>query len=178
MKRLSIALLLVLTMTTGAAFARNGGQPGPGPGAGPGAGAGPGGGNLLVATDGTIFVMRTVADSATNTATTTLTAITPSGSTAWTATLTDRGRLILSGNTLLSVSEGETDGTSVITARSTSTGAAAWSVTLTGRVTDLEPFSGGTYAVVVIPPATEGGIPARSLVAISSSGATLWTKSL
>lgn len=175
MKRLSIALLLVLAMTTGAAFARGGGRPGAGPGPGDGPG---GGGNLIVASDGTIFVTRTVSDSATNTATTTLTAITSSGSTAWTATLTDRGRLTLSGNNLLAVSEGDTTGTSVITARSTSTGAVAWTANVTGHVTDLEPFSGGTYAIVVVPPATEGGTAARSLIAISNSGATLWTKAL
>ncbi|HEX7832984.1 MAG TPA: hypothetical protein VF787_25245 [Thermoanaerobaculia bacterium] len=176
MKRLSIALILVLTMTAGAAFARGGGRPGGGPGGDDRGGFG--GGNLIVASDGTIFVTRTVSDDATDTSTTTLTAITSSGATAWSVTLTDRGHITLSGNNLLSVSEGSTEGTDVITARSTSTGAVAWTATFTGHVTALEPFSGGTYAIVVVPAATEGGTATRNLVAISSSGATLWTKSL
>ncbi|HET8797744.1 MAG TPA: hypothetical protein VFO89_08655 [Thermoanaerobaculia bacterium] len=174
MKRLSIALLIVL-MTAGAALARGNGHPGQGQGPGP---DGFGGGNLIVAADGTVIVSRIVSDSATHSATVTLTAISPSGATAWSVTLEDRGRLTLSGNNLLSVAPGSTDGTSVITARAVSTGAVAWNATFTGRVTDLEPFSGGTYAILVVPAATQGGPATRTLVAISPSGATLWSKAL
>lgn len=181
MKRI-LGVALALMMTAAVASANGPGHGGPGgggPGGGPGNEGGPGGG-AIVAADGTIFVTRTVTDSGTNSATTTLTAITASGNVAWTATLTDRGRLVPSGGNLLSVSESESNDvvTSTITARATSTGATAWTATINGHVTDLVPFSGGTYAIVVVPPATEGGAATRSLVAISSSGATLWTVAL
>jgi hypothetical protein len=179
MKRISIAAL-ILMLTAGAALANGGGR---GPGGGPGGpGGGPGGdgfhgGNTIVASDGTLFVTRRVVDTATDTSTTQLVAITSAGATAWTVTLTDGGPLRLSGNNLLSVSTSATDTavTSTVTARSTSTGAVAWTATINGRVTDLEPFAGGTYAIVVTPAATAGGTPTRSVVALSTAGATLWT---
>jgi len=163
MKRITIAVLaFVMTATFAFAQQRGVGRPD----------GGPGGGHLIVASDGTVLVTRTVTDSATDTSTTTLTAITSSGTQAWSVTLTDRGQLTLSGSNILSIAEG------VITARSLATGAVAWTLTVTGHVTDLEPFSGGTYAVVVAPPATEGGTATRTLIAISSSGAELWRKAL
>lgn len=176
MKRL-LGYALSLMLIAGVASANGGGH---GPGGGPGGNDGGPGGGAIVAADGTIFVTRTVTDSGTNSATTTLKAITPSGNVAWTVTLTDRGHLVLSGSNLLSVSESETNDvyTSTITARATSTGATAWTATINGRITDLEPFSGGTYAIVVVPPTTSGGTATRSLVAISNSGATLWTVAL
>jgi len=173
MKRIVI-LTLSLLLTAGIAEARGGGHPG-------GPGGGPDGGNAIVASDGTIFVMRVVTDSATDTSTAQIIAVSSSGATLWTQTISEgRGRLLLSGSNLLSVSGSSTDSatSSTITARSTATGAVAWTATVSGRVTDLEPFSGGTYAIVVTPPATEGGTATRSLVAISSSGATLWTVAL
>lgn len=168
MKRIAVLTLSLLLMA-GAAYARGGGRPG-GPG---GPEGGPHGGNAIVASDGTIFVMRVVTDTATDTSSAQIVAVSSSGATLWTQTISEgRGPFILSGSNLLSVSE------DAITARSTATGAVAWTATVTGRVTDLEPFSGGTYAIVVTPPATEGGTPTRSLVAISNSGATLWTVAL
>jgi hypothetical protein len=174
MKRLSV-LALALLLTTGAAYARGGGH---GPGGPDGDDAGIGPGNLVVAADGTILVTRVVTDSATDTRTTQLVAFTAAGAQAWSTTLTDRGHLVLSGSNLLSVSYDETAGTSTITARATATGATSWTKTVTGRISDLEPFSGGTLAIVVVPPATQGGTATRSLVAISNTGATLWTVSL
>jgi hypothetical protein len=177
MKRIAV-LALSLLLTAGVASARGGGNGGHG---GPGDGPDGGPGNALVASDGTIFVTRVVTDSATNTATTQIVAVSPAGATLWTQTLTNgRGHLVLSGSNLLSVSDSSTDTatTSTITARSTATGAVAWTVTLNGHITDLEPFSGGTYVILVVPPATEGGTATRSLVAISNSGATLWTVAL
>jgi hypothetical protein len=181
MKRILIATLITL-LTTGAAFANGGGERGHGGPGGPGddfGGVG-GGGGSIVAADGTLFVTRRVVDTATDTATTQLVAITPAGATAWTVTLTDGGRFVLSGSNLLSVSSTSTDTavTSTITARSTATGAVAWTATINGRVTDLEPFNGGTYAIVVVPATTTGGTATRSVVAISNSGATLWTASI
>lgn len=179
MKRIAV-FTLALLLTAGIASAqRGGGRPGGGPGGGPD--GGPHGGNAIVASDGTIFVMRVVTDSATNDATTQIIAVSSSGATLWTQSISEgRGRLLLSGSNLLSVSDSSTDTavSSAITARSTATGAVAWTATINGRVTDLEPFSGGTYAIVVNPPATEGGTATRSLVAISNSGATLWTVAL
>jgi hypothetical protein len=173
MKRILIATLVML-LTAGVALAGPGGGRGPG---GPGP-DGPGGGDAIVLADGTLIVTRHVVDTATDTSTTQLLAITPAGTTAWNVTLTDGGHLTVSGSNLLSVSSSATDTavTSTVTARSTATGAVAWTAAINGRVTDLEPFSGGTYAVVVTPAA--GGTPARSVVAISNSGARLWTASI
>lgn len=182
MKRIAVLTLSLLLMA-GVAGARGGrgGPGGPGGGPGDGFGPGPGGGHAIVASDGTIIVTRVVSDSATDTATAQLVAVSPSGATLWTQTLSEgRGPLVLSGNNLLSVSDSSTDTatSSTITARAISTGAVAWTANVAGRVTGLEPFSGGTYAIVVTPAATEGGAATRSLVAISNSGATLWTVAL
>lgn len=179
MKRILIATLATL-LTAGVALAGPGGGHGPGPG-GPGPGGpggdGFGGGDAIVVADGTLIATRRVVDSATNTSTTQLIAITPAGTIAWSVTLTDGGHFTLSGNNLLSVTGSVTDTavTSTVTARSTLTGAVAWTATINGRITNLEAFSGGTYAIVVTPPATTGGTPTRSVVALSSSGTTMWT---
>lgn len=174
MKRILIATLTTL-LTTGVALAAGpGGGRGPG---GPGEGGGFGGGDAIVVADGTLITTRRVVDTATNTSTTQLIAITPAGTTAWNVTLTDGGHVTLSGNNLLSVTGSATDTavTSTVTARSTATGAVAWTATINGRITNLEAFSGGTYAIVVTPAATTDGAPTRSVVALSNSGTTLWT---
>jgi hypothetical protein len=171
MKNLSV-LALALLLTTAAYGQRGGHGPGGGPGGDPGTAPG---GNLIVADDGTVIVSRVVSDSATNTRTQQLTAYTSAGAQAWSVTLTNGGHPVLSGSNLLFVSHDNTAGTSTISARSLASGAEAWTKTVTGRITDLEPFSGGTYAVVVVPPATQGGTGTRSLAAISASGATLWS---
>jgi hypothetical protein len=184
MKRVVIATVVSLFMAFGA-FAQMGhGRPGPGGPGGPGGGMafeGPGGGNAIVGSDGTIYVTRTVVDTATNTSSTQVIAVRPSGTTAWTITLANRGHLTLSGANLLSVSPTRaTDGTvsSTVSAISTATGAAAWSLNINGHITDLEPFSGGTYAIVVVPAASAAAAPARSLVAISPTGSILFTVNL
>ena len=173
MKRNLIAVLTLVLLST-SAFAQQGrggdrGQGGPG---------GAPGGHAIVAPDGTIFITR---DSATE-GSFELVAIRPTGTTAWTATITGRSNLQLSGSNLLQVSQTQatetTPATTTIRAISTSSGQVAWTATLNGRVTSLEPFSGGTYAIVVTPAATAGGAATRSLVAISNSGPTLWTVAL
>jgi hypothetical protein len=167
----TVAMLMLASL----ALANGGGRGGPG---GPAFGDF-GGGNLLIASDGTVFLTRTVVDTSARTATTTVTAIRSTGVTAWTATLPNReARLVLSGTNLLSVtSTSASDGTvsSTITALSTASGAVAWTRTLSGRVTELEPFSGGTYAIVVTPAMTAGGAATRQLVAIGNDGSVLWT---
>lgn len=175
MKRVLIAFLAVM-MIAGGAFARGGGPGGGGRG---GDERGPGGG-LLVADNGTVFVTRTIFDDATDTSSTEVRAISTSGATLWTITLANRGHLTLSGNNLLTVSDASsgTTAASTITAINGATGANAWTLNVNGRVQSLEPFSGGTYAVVVVPAATEGGTATRSLIAISNSGTILWTVNL
>ena len=176
MKRVLIVLFAV-SLATGIAFANeHGGAGGPGPDNG-----GPGG-NLLVGSDGTVYVTHTVVDTSTHTSTTTVTAIRSTGATAWSVTLpTNAGHLTLSGSNLIAVhGVRASDGTvtTTLTAISAATGATAWTKTINGEVTDLTPFSGGTYAVVVVPPTTSGGTATRSLVAIGNDGSTLWTVAL
>ena len=175
MKKVLIATLTLL-LVAGGAMAQHGPMHG---GRGPEGGA-PGGGNLIVASNGTVFVTRVVTDSATNTASMQIVAITSAGSQAWTATLANRGHLTLSGNVLLSVSDSSTSSAvnSTITAINITTGATAWTLSQPGRVMELEPFSGGTYATVVTPAATSGAAATRSLIAISGSGTVLWSVSL
>ena len=154
----TIAMLMLASL----ALANGGGRGGPG---GPAFGDF-GGGNLLIASDGTVFLTRTVVDTGARTATTTVTAIRSTGVTAWTITLANRdGNLVLSGTNLLSLtSTSASEGTvsSTITALSTASGAVAWTRTINGAVQDLLPFSGGTYAIVVIPATTSGGTATRS----------------
>jgi len=159
-----------------------------GPGHGPGGPGGPGDighgpdGGLIVASNGTVFITSSTYDSATNTATTTIKAVSSSGSVLWTQTLTNaRGGFELSGSNLISENETvATDGTvtTTLTAISTASGATAWTKTINGRVTNLTPFNGGTYAVVVVPATTSAGTATRSLVAISDAGAILFSITL
>ena len=169
MKRVLIAAV-ALTMITGIANAHDGG---------PGRGDEGVGGEAIVATDGIVFITRA---SATTSGATEVVAVRPTGTIAWTSTLTSgRGRLVLSDGNLISESSTKaSDGTvsTTLTAISTVSGAASWTRTIAGRVGDLRPFSGGTYAVVVTPAATAGGTPARSLLAIGNDGSVLWTVSI
>lgn len=156
MKKIAVVVFALL-MTAAIASAQHGGGPRPGPG-----GEGPEG-HAIVGSDGTIFL---VDDG-------TITAVRSTGVVAWTKTLTTEGRLVLSSSNLIQVSASRaTDGTitSTLTAISTASGATAWTKTFTGRV-DLEPFSGGTYAIV-------STSTARSLVGIGNDGSTLFTLAL
>jgi hypothetical protein len=176
MKRVLILTFAMLMIA--AAATANGGHGGPGGDLGD---FDRGGAGAVVGSDGTIYITRSVVDTGTNTVTTTVTAVRPTGTTAWTATITTRGRLILSGSNLLSLNETRaTDGTitSTITAIATATGATAWTRTISGEAQELQPFSGGTYAIVVTPATTSGGTATRSLVAIGNDGSVLWTVNL
>jgi len=171
MKRI-LTTTLALTMVATLAVAREG----------PGRGnEGFGGADAIVASNGTIFITSATIDTGTRTETTTIKAISSSGAVLWTATLTNGGHLELSGSNLISTNETRaSDGTvsTTLTAISTSSGSVAWTRTFTGRVTSLEPFSAGTYAIVVVPATTSGGSATRSLVAIGNDGSVLWTVSL
>ena len=171
MKRV-LAATFALLLTATIAGANDHGASGRGPDFGPG-------GDLIVASDGTIFLTTTTVSA--GVATTQVRAVTSSGTAAWTITVNGRGRLVLSGNNLIAGSETTaSDGSvsSTLTAYSTTTGSVSWTRTLTGLVAELVPFSGGTYAIVVTPSATSGGTATRSLVALGNDGSVLWTLAL
>ena len=182
------ATMLFATMAAGQNHRGGGGMMGPGTGAGSGSsmgrGNGPGdmngaGGPFIVAPDGTLFLTTRTYDAATNTASLQIKAVNAAGAVVWTKTLTDtRGHLVLSGANLLVVDNDRDSGDSTITAFVAATGATAWTKTFDGHVGHLEPFSGGTYAFVIVPPSTQGGTATRTLVALSNAGAVLWTLTL
>jgi len=173
MRKLVFAAIAVLAMAT-VASAHDGGGPGGGhDGYGPE-------GHAIVGSDGTIYV--TSATTANGTTTVTVKAIRSSGATAWTATLPAGARDVelSDGNLLTVVETHNSDGThtSAVTAISTASGATAWTKSFNGIVTELTPFSGGTYLFVTVPATTSGGTATRSIVAIDNSGNTLWTVTL
>ncbi len=174
MKKTGIAVLALLMAAT-VAVADN--HPGPG---GPGGDfRGPAGGGIKVAPDGTVIITREAASSTAANPVAEVVAI-RNGAIAWTSTLpSPRTDVELSDSQVIEVydstASGATTPTTTLKALSVSTGTQAWTLNVTGRVNDLTPFNGGTYAVVVIPSATKGGEPTRNLVAISGSGTILWT---
>jgi hypothetical protein len=163
-------------MVAALAFANGGGHGGPG---GPGPGDRGQGAEVTIGSDGTLYVETETAATTTTAATRTIKAISSSGVTLWTKTLDAAGEVTLSGSNLIAVANTQatttTAASSKLTAYSTASGAQAWTLTLDGVTTDLRPFSGGTYAFVSKPSATAGALPTRSVVAISNSGAILWT---
>ncbi|MGH9420808.1 MAG: hypothetical protein ACRD3J_12600 [Thermoanaerobaculia bacterium] len=180
MKKTGIAVLALLMAATVAVANDHGGPPAGATG-GPGEHGpeGDGGGYLNVAPDGTVIIARRAANSTEATPVAELVAI-RNGAIAWTSTLpSPRTEFELSDSTVIEIidatASGATTPSTTLKALSVSTGAQAWTLTLTGRVNDLTPFNGGTYAVVVIPATTSGGTSTRSLVAISSSGVVLST---
>jgi hypothetical protein len=173
MRKLLIAATAVLMMAT-AALADHGGEHG-----GPG-GEGFGGGHAIVGSDGTIYL--TSSSTTNGTTTVTVKAIRSNGATAWTATLPAGARDVelSDGNLLTVVETRNSDGThtSAVTAISTATGTTAWTKSVSGVITDLVPFSGGTYLFVTVPATTSGGTATRSIVALDNNGNTLWTVTL
>jgi hypothetical protein len=177
MKKTSIVVLALLMVATFAVANDHGAPGGPGPFE-PGRGI-EGDGHLSVAADGTAVITRAAASSTTANPVAEVIAI-RNGAIAWSATLpSPRTDVELSGAQVIEVTDTAASRASTpttgLTALSVSTGAQAWTLAMTGRVNDLTPFSGGTYAVVVIPATTTGGTATRNLVAISSSGTVLST---
>jgi len=169
MKKTGIAVLTLLMIATFAVANDHGG-----PGGGPGGRGIEGDGHLSVAADGTVIVKRAAASSTTATPVAEVIAI-RNGAIAWSATLpSPRTEVELSGAQVIEVTDTTVSGASTpttgLTALNVSNGAQAWTLSITGRVEDLTPFSGGTYAVVIIPATTTGGTATRNLVAISSTG--------
>jgi len=176
MKKTGIAVLALLMVATFAVANEHGG-PG-GPAGGPGHGI-EGDGHLSVAADGTVIVRRAAASSTTANPVAEVVAI-RNGAIAWSVTLpSPRTEVELSGTQVIEVTDTTASGASTpttgLTALNVSNGAQAWTLTINGRVEDLTPFSGGTYAVVIIPATTTGGTATRNLVAISSTGTVLST---
>src|SRR5262245_32346352 len=176
MKKISVvfaALLLVAAMASAQ-------HPGPPPGGDRGPGPGGPGGGAIVGSDGTIYLSSVTVDTTANTATHKITAVRSTGTVAWTATLSSPGHVVLSDGNLIVESESRaSDGTftTTLTAIAAASGSTAWTKTINGHA-ELFPFSGGTYALVVVPPATSGGTATRSLIGISNSGGTLFTLAL
>ena len=171
MKKTGIAVLALLMVAT---FAVANDHGGPGAAGGPG-GHGPGGGGYFdVADDGTVIITRAAASSTAASPVAEVVAI-RNGAIAWTSTLPSvRTEVEPSGTQVLeaydTTATGATTPTTTIKALSLSNGTAAWTLNITGRVENLTPFSGGTYAVVIIPATTTGGTATRNLVSISSAG--------
>jgi len=171
MKRVLIITFAMMLAVVGA-FAQ-----GHGPDHGPGGPGGGFGGPAIISSDGTVYVTKASA----TTGSVDVVAIRSTGAVAWTATIADRGRLLLSDGNLLSASDTKNaDGTftTTITALSTASGTVAWTKDFAGHAEPIGAFSGGTYLSVVVPAATSGGTATRSLVALSNSGAVLWTTGL
>jgi len=174
MKKTGIAILAFLMVAAFAVANDHGG-----PAAGFPSGFEGESGSLDVASDGTVIITRATATSTRANPAAEIVAI-RNGAIAWTAALPSaRTRTEISGTQVIEVTDttasGASSPTTTLTALSISTGAQAWTLNITGHVTDLTPFSGGTYAVVIIPAATSGGTATRNLVAISGNGTVLWT---
>lgn len=168
MKKTGIAVLALLMAATFGVANDHGGPGGPG-----GRGV-EGAGHLNVAADGTVIVRRAAASSTTANPVAEIIVI-RNGAIAWSATLpSPRTEVELSGAQVIEVTDTTASGASTpttgLTALNVSNGAQAWMLSITGRVEDLTPFSGGAYAVVIIPATTTGGTATRNLVAISSTG--------
>ena len=178
MKKLSMAIAVM--MFAALAFA-NGPEHGGGPG-GPGDfGGGPGG--LTVDSNGTIYLtVETAAGTSTTAPAFAIKAIGSAGATLWTSANFSGEHFELVNSNLIGVSvtraTSTTAASSTITALSTATGTQAWTLAVDGIVTDIHPFSGGFYAVVVTPAATSGASATRTLEAISNSGTVLWKVTL
>jgi len=177
MKKTGIAVLVLLMAATFAIADDHGGPGGPGPG-GPGGPEGPGSA-ISVAPDGTVIITRAAANSTHAAPVAEIVAV-RNGAIAWTSTLpSPRTDVELSDSQVVEVFDatatGATTPSTGLKALSVSSGVQAWTLTITGRVNDLTPFNGGTYAVVIVPAATSGGTATRSIVAISNSGTVLWT---
>jgi hypothetical protein len=165
MKKLSMAIAVM--MFAALAFA-NGPDHGGGHGGFPSDFGEPGG--LAVDSNGTIYLtVETAAGTSSTAPTFAIKAISSTGTTLWSSNLIGVSVTRPTSTTAAS---------STITALSTATGTQAWTLTVDGIVTDIHPFSGGFYAVVVVPPATTGGTATRSLEAISNAGTVLWKVSL
>lgn len=184
MRKAVIAAFALLMVATFAVADDHGGpgHGGPGGGGDHGLPGGFGGGRLEVASDGTVILTRATAGSTASNPSFEIVAV-RNGAVVWTHALSSvRTGIELSGAQVILVTDstpsGATTPQTTLTALSTSTGAQAWTLNVQGRVSDLTPYSGGTYAIVTVPPTTTGGTATRSLIAISTSGTITSTVTL
>jgi hypothetical protein len=213
LKTLAVAALTLsmagATFAQGAASERGGGGMGSGGGSGPvggsggsgmGRGNGPAGNGMagipgiVVATDGTAFLVRHL--EADPVGQFEIVAIRTSGALGWSYKLATLGpaSLVVAGTNVVAVQHGQglgSQGTPVpapgsavskLTALSQASGGVIWTLDVAGNLMDVTPFSGGLYLTVVKPPAGASGTPTpgtglgeKSLVAVSSDGKILWS---
>jgi PQQ-like domain len=151
---------------------------------------------LTVGSDGVVYTLRTTTATGSSVPAVQVVAIRPSGTVAWSASV-DGGmtRVKLSGNVLLIADGGEdmgmnngtaTDdnGKSRLVGLSAASGSVQWTVDLDGFVSSLEPFSGGTYVIIVKGDFANGGMTGttggqngmtRTLLAVGPDGKILWS---
>jgi hypothetical protein len=214
MKIKTLAVAVLTLSMAGAAFAQSsaverggmGGSMGGGSGAGTGTGTGTGMGNgngpggdgrgassqIVVATDGTAFLVRHLEADATGQFE--VVAIRTSGAAGWSHKLATLGPadLVVAGTNVVAIQHGNglaSQGnppttpvapTSKLTALSQASGSALWTLAIDGNVGDVKPFANGLYLTVSKPAvdstgAVVQGSGVKSLVAVSNDGAVLWT---
>ncbi|MFA6958303.1 MAG: hypothetical protein WC538_20735 [Thermoanaerobaculia bacterium] len=210
MKIKTLAVAVLTLSMAGAAFAQSSaverGGMGGGSGAGNGAGTGTGMGNgngpggdgrgasfeIVVATDGTAFLVRHLEADATGQFE--VVAIRTSGATGWSYKLVTLGpaSLVAAGANVVAIQHGDglasqgtppttpVTHTSKLTALSQASGSAIWTLAIDGNVGDVKPFANGLYLTVTKPEvdstgAVVQGSGVKSLVAVSNDGAVLWT---
>ena len=163
------------------------GGPGMGGGMGPG-GQGMNGGGLVVAPDGTAYVIsRTPSTTAGAAASVELLAVAKNGTRLWEWSAEGGIREPLLVGSLVVTAVGARDGDetpeATVVALQAATGTEAWRVTLDGHAARLEAAGDRILALVVKPTAAGTGAgsssdPDRTLVAIDLTGTVLWSFSL
>ncbi|KAA0252727.1 MAG: hypothetical protein EDX89_17295 [Acidobacteria bacterium] len=161
-----------------------GGAGGPGMGGGMGPGGAMNGGGLVVAPDGTSYLVTRTPATATETGASTLVAVGANGQKAWEWTTEGGIREPLLVGTLVVAVVGDADGDqtpeAAVVALQAASGTEAWRVALDAHVARLEAATDRLVALVVEPAtaSSDGSAPAdpdRSLVAIDLAGHVLWT---
>lgn len=207
MKRITMILFMLMLLAGGVASAQmmgggnhNGGNQNGGMNGGMGGGGMLGMGShraVIVGTDGTAYTVRVSNGTTTQFASFEVVAVRPSGVLGW-STPVDGGMAFieLSGTNLIVTTTPHGFGTgagqtsipaaSKLVALSTASGSVQWTLQLDGFASDIEPFAGGTYVVVVSPGQSgnaggmHGGSGAvgsgtRTLVAVGNDGRVLWS---
>ena len=154
--------------------------------------------SLVVGTDGVVYTMRTSA-TATQTRTTEIVAIRPSGTIAWTTKI-DGGmsQVVLSGNLLFVTSysdmgragrSGAIDQTPRLIALSPTSGSMQWQLELDGFAAVVDPYAGGVYVTTMkrdglnsgdgmVNGSMGTGSMKRSVAAVDYAGKILWKLNL
>lgn len=163
------------------------GGPGMGGGMGPG-GQGMNGGGLVVAPDGTAYVISKTPSTTTGAAgTSVLVAVGKNGTQAWEwSAIGGIREPVLAGSlviTAIGARDGDETPETTVVALQAASGTEAWRVTVDGHAARLEPAGDRILALLVKPTATgtaagSASGPDRTLVAIDLTGTVLWSFSL